>query len=189
VLSDPVLAHGGLSAGADNVATLLVVGAIIVLAWWRIVRRRTREGGRPTWLIALPVLAAVMIVAAVATPTFIRTTPSKKRPTSAARLAILSPAQGATESTKVPVKLALQGGKLAALDDAIPSKLPSNKGHIHLYVDGQILMIPTLDYTLDVKPGSHTLIAEFAAMDHGSFNPPVKAAVVFNVVPNAEPQK
>ena len=181
MLPDPVLAHGGLNAGADNVATLLVVVAIVVLAWWRIVWRRTRDGGRPPWLKVLPVLAAAMVVAAVVTPTFIRTTPSKKRPASAARLSILSPAQDATEGPKVPVRLALTGGKLAALDAPIPSKLPGNKGHIHLYLDGQISMIQTLDYTLEVKPGPHTLVAEYAAMDHGSFDPKVVAAVTFTV--------
>jgi len=181
VLATPVLAHGGLTAGADNVATLLVVAAIVVLAWWRIVRRRTRDGGRPGWLKLLPALAGVFVIGAVLTPTFVKTTPSKKRPTTTARLEIVSPVQGSTEPAKVPVRLALHGGKLAALDAAIPSKLPTNKGHIHLYLDGQILMIPTLDYTLNVKPGSHTLVAEYAAMDHGSFDPKVEAAVVFNV--------
>ena len=176
-----LLAHGGLTAGADNVATLLVVAAIVVLAWWRIVWRRTRDGGRRGWLKILPALAGVLVLGAVVTPTFVRTTPSKKRPNSTARLEILSPAQGSSEPAKVRVRLALHGGKLAALDAAIPSKLPANKGHIHLYLDGQILMIPTLDYTLNVKPGSHTLVAEYAAMDHGSFDPKVEAAVVFNV--------
>src|SRR3954463_12481013 len=46
----PVLAHGGLSAGADNVATVLVIGAIVTLAWYRIVRRRSPKGERPRWL-------------------------------------------------------------------------------------------------------------------------------------------
>jgi hypothetical protein len=32
-------------------------------------------------------------------------------------------------------------------------------------------------------------VAEFAAMDHGSFDPPVKAAVVFNVAEKTEAQK
>src|SRR5205085_12085054 len=118
---------------------------------------------------------------AVVTPTFVRTTPSKKRPNSTARLEILSPAQGSSEPAKVRVRLALHGGKLAALDAPIPSKLPANKGHVHLYLDGQILLIQTLDYTLDAKPGSHTLVAEYAAMDHGSFDPKVEAAVVFTV--------
>src|SRR5438067_8810837 len=94
VLATPVLAHGGLTAGADNVATLLVVAAIVVLAWWRIVWRRTRDGDRPGWLKLLPVLAAALVVGAVVTPTFVKTTPSKKRPASTSRLEILSPVQG-----------------------------------------------------------------------------------------------
>src|SRR5437879_5902850 len=115
-----LLAHGGLAAGADNVATLLVVAAIVVLAWWRIVWRRTRDGGRRGWLKILPALAGVLVLGAVVTPTFVRTTPSKKRPNSTARLEILSPAQGSSEPAKVRVRLALHGGKLAALDAPIP---------------------------------------------------------------------
>jgi hypothetical protein len=183
VPAGPVLAHGGSSAGADNVATLLVVAAIVVLAWWRmVVRRAAKAGGtRPPWLPVLPVAAVLMLVAAVVTPTFIRTTPSKKRPASTARLAIVSPAPGETVGPKVRVQLALTGGKLVALDAPIPSRLPADRGHIHLTADEQLLMIPCLDYTLDLPPGPHTLTAEYAAVDHGSFNPPVVASVTFSV--------
>ena len=181
MLATPVLAHGGLNAGAVNVATLLVVAAIVVLAWWRIVRRRTRDGGRPGWLKLLPALAGVLVLGAVVTPTFVRTTPSKKRPNSTARLEILSPAQGSSEPAKVRVRLALHGGKLAALDAPIPSKLPANKGHIHIYVDGTIRMVPGLEDNVDLLPGPHTIRVEYVAIDHAPFaNPPV-AAVVFTV--------
>src|SRR3954467_6322819 len=66
VFSDPVLAHGGLNAGADNVATILVVGAIVVVAWFQIVRRRARFSGQPSpkWLKLLPVLAVVLVAGA-----------------------------------------------------------------------------------------------------------------------------
>ena len=175
----PVYAHGGLSAGADNVATILVIAAVIVLAWFRIVQRRTPKPERPPWLFGLPVLAALLIVAAVATPSFVRTTEAKKRPATTARIVVLSPVQGATTGRKVAVKLDLIGARLAPLDALVTGKLPTNRGHIHLTLDRQLLMIPTLDYTLDVSPGPHTLTAEFAAMDHGSFDPPVVAAVTF----------
>jgi hypothetical protein len=122
----------------------------------------------------------MLLVGALLSPTFVSTTPAKTRPTSKARLEVLSPAPGSTVGEKVPVKLRLTGAKLAALNAIVPSKLPSDRGHIHLLVDGkQLLMIPSLDYTLEVPPGPHTLRAEFAAVDHAPFNPPVVVSVDF----------
>src|SRR3954451_9997264 len=108
----PVLAHGGLSAGSDNVATVLVVLAIVALAWFRIVRRRSPKGERPKWLPALPAAAVVMLVLAVGTAAFVSPTASKTRPVTAARLEILSPTQGATTGRRVDVRLELQNAKL-----------------------------------------------------------------------------
>jgi hypothetical protein len=175
----PVLAHGGLSAGSDNVATVLVVLAIVMLAWFRILQRRSPKGERQRWLPALPAGAAVMLVLAVVTPSFVSTTASKTRPVTTARLAIVAPAAGATTGRKVDVRLALQNAKLAPLDQLVNGKLPSDRGHIHLTLDRQLLMIPSLDYTLDVTPGPHTLLAEFVAIDHASFRTPVVASVQF----------
>ena len=72
----PVLADGGRTAGSDTVATLLVVAAVAVLIWFRIVRRRTRDGGRPRWLNLLPVGAGLLVLAAVLAPTFVSSAPA-----------------------------------------------------------------------------------------------------------------
>ena len=47
-----------------------------------------------------------------------------------------------------------------------------NKGHLHLMLDGQLVSMnfkPTA--TIPVKPGTHLLVVEFVASDHGPFNP------------------
>jgi hypothetical protein len=41
----------------------------------------------------------------------------------------------------------------------------------------------TASTTIEGDPGTHELKAEFVAVDHGPFNPPVTASVRFRVVP------
>ena len=58
-----------------------------------------------------------------------------------------------------------------------------NEGHIHLYLDGSLLAMTGLDTQIIVLPGPHTLRAEFVAVDHGPFRPPVVATEMFRVQP------
>lgn len=47
-------------------------------------------------------------------------------------------------------------------------------GHIHIYVDGSVVSMPTtLDTKIELEPGKHTLMAEFVAADHSRFDPPI----------------
>ena len=109
-----------------------------------------------------------------------------KRPTSTARLAIISPRPGATYSpSSVPVKVELTGGEVLLQASA---KLTSDTGHIHLELDGQtITMLAGLESDVaqvlgkPLDPGSHLLQVEFAAADHLPFNPRVIVAVPFTV--------
>ena len=51
--------------------------------------------------------------------------------------------------------------------------LVPNEGHIHLYLDGTLVqMIGGLHAIVTASPGTHTLRAEFVALDHGPFRPP-----------------
>jgi hypothetical protein len=104
-------------------------------------------------------------------------TPSSGRPSSTAVLKIVSP----TPLQKVPtsgvvVKISLTGAHI------VPSgttALKPDEGHVHLSVDGKII---TYTGGLDVPTGpltkgQHLLQVEFAASDHGPFNPRVTQAV------------
>jgi hypothetical protein len=58
-----------------------------------------------------------------------------------------------------------------------------NEGHVHLYLDGSLVSMTTaLDARVAAPPGQHELQAEFVALDHVPFQPPVVATVTFSVV-------
>ena len=44
-------------------------------------------------------------------------------------------------------------------------------------------MTSSTDQMLPLSPGTYRLQAEFVAVDHGPFDPPVTASVMFKVVP------
>ena len=60
-----------------------------------------------------------------------------------------------------------------------------NAGHIHVSIDGQLVsMLDGLKWPVnDLKPGPHSLSAEFVAADHGPFRNPVIAAEQVEVSP------
>jgi hypothetical protein len=104
-------------------------------------------------------------------------TPTSGRPSSTAVLKIVSP----TPLEKVPtsgvlVKISLTGAHV------VPSgstNLKPDEGHIHLKVDGRVI---TLTGGLEVSTGpltkgQHLIQVEFAASDHGPFNPRVTQSV------------
>ncbi len=109
-----------------------------------------------------------------------------KRPTSTARLRILSPQPGTTYApASVPVKVELIGGTVLLQSSA---EVTSDTGHIHLELDGQTISLlagteadvsAVIGRPLD--PGSHLLKVEFAAADHLPFDPRVIVAVPFSV--------
>ena len=96
---------------------------------------------------------------------------------------MLSPRSGEVlhgDPAIVPVVLRLSGGRVVPLTSI---HLVPNEGHIHLYLDGSLEAMTGLDASIAVQPGSHTLEAEFVAVDHGPFRPPVIVTVAFRVLP------
>jgi len=97
-------------------------------------------------------------------------TPSP-RPSSTAKLALVSPRAGqVVHGSTVHVVVSLQG---ATIVPATSSNIRPDQGHLHLYLDGQIV---SMDYQKDatipnVSPGQHVLRVEFVASDHAPFDP------------------
>jgi hypothetical protein len=178
------LANGTGSAVDEGVQSLLFL-ATLILAWVGVSRirgtgfqRLPRAAG---WIVV--VLAGCTVVAAFVVPPNLRPTIAAVRPTTDARLEILSPRPDQVfrgDPADVQVHLRLIGGRIVGFTS---SRLVQNEGHVHLILDGRLVsMTSSTDQTLALSPGTYQLKAEFVAVDHGPFDPPVTASVTFSVV-------
>jgi hypothetical protein len=140
---------------------------------------------RPTRL-ALAALAIVLLGAcssaggSTSTPA---PTSVVARPTSTAKLTIVTPRNGQTLSRQTPdVRLSLTGAKLVS---HTTTRIRPDQGHIHLLVDGKLV---AMNYGLDERlpnltPGQHLVQVEFVAADHAPFDPRVLTQAAFTVKP------
>jgi hypothetical protein len=136
--------------------------------------------------LALAALAVVLLGACSstggATPTPAPTTPVA-RPSSTAKLTILTPRNGQTISRQASqVRLGLTGAKIVS---QTTTRLRPDQGHIHLLVDGKLV---AMNYGLNEKlstlaPGQHLIQVELVAADHAPFDPRVLTQAAFTVKP------
>jgi hypothetical protein len=179
------IADGTGSSVDEGVQSLLFL-ATLILAWVGVSRIRStgfRRLPRAAGWIAI-VLAGCALVAAFVVPPKLRPTIAAVRPTTDARLEILSPRQGQVfqgDPADVPVSLRLIGGRIVRFTS---SRLVPNEGHVHLILDGRLVsMTSSTNQTLPLSPGTYRLEAEFVAVDHGPFDPSVTESVRFSVIP------
>jgi hypothetical protein len=103
------------------------------------------------------------------------------RPSSTAKLAILSPKSGSVvHGSAIDVRLSLHDAHIVK---ATSTDLQPDEGHVHLTLDGKLV---SMNYSLSnqltgVSPGRHLLQAEFVANDHFPFDPRVIAVSSFEV--------
>lgn len=108
---------------------------------------------------------------------------SSPRPSSTAKLAILSPENGsAVQGSTVDLELSLQGARVVKQTS---SDLSPEEGHLHVLLDGSLI---AMNYRLgdeipDVGTGPHRIDVEFVASDHAPFDPRVTAVASFQVEP------
>lgn len=110
-------------------------------------------------------------------------TPSAARPRSTGTITILQPASGAlVKGPTMKVKVSVTGARVL-LASEVSRDIKPDTGHVHLALDGKtVTLLAGLEYEIkDLTPGSHILQAEFAAADHGPFNPRVLATATFTV--------
>jgi hypothetical protein len=102
------------------------------------------------------------------------------RPHTDAKLAIVQPTPNEVTGPDVTVQLSLTGAQIVP---ATSSHLRPDQGHIHLYVDSRLVsMYYQLSETAHgLKPGLHSLQAEFVASDHLPFANRVVTSVLFQV--------
>ncbi|HEX3622153.1 MAG TPA: hypothetical protein VHT97_07550 [Acidimicrobiales bacterium] len=175
-------AHGGAGSSADTVSAFLLTGEFGLVSWFLNLRRREKTSGKKKkflWVL-VPVMLGVLALALTAGSWAPKTKPSKNRPVTAARLAIVDPTPNEVTGPDVPLRLELTGGTIV---QATSTRLSPTEGHVHLYVDGKLVSM-TYGLTDDLKnlsPGPHSLRAEFVAADHAPFKNPVVAAVLIQV--------
>jgi len=138
--------------------------------------------------LALIVAAAIVLTAcgssddggSAATGT---TAPSSDRPTSTAKLSIVTPKVGeVVHGSSVDLHVKLQGAKLVP---ATTTNIVPDEGHLHVILDDTLIsMTQGLEQTIpNVSPGDHRIMVEFVASDHAPFDPRVVSVVAFEVNP------
>ena len=159
---------------------LFFVGIAAGIGCYRL-SRRPRTSGNRAFIVGLGAVTVACLLVASSLPFFVGQT--LHRPSSSAQIAFVTPRAGETlreTGGSVQVELRLDGGTI------VPGStlhLVPNEGHVHLYLDGTLVqMIGGLHASVAASPGTHTLRAEFVALDHGPFRPPVTAEVTFQVV-------
>ena len=177
-----LLAHQG-SAGVAGVVAI----CLFMAAWplgvgaWALLRPES-VGLRRAEGLGLGVLAAGCLCTATILPFILRPGPSVFRPTTRARIQIVSPRDGeVVRARDVHLVVRLDGGKLVPFTS---KTLVPNEGHLHVWLDGRLVsMLFGSSSTIQVEPGHHTLQVEFVAVDHGPFAPRVRDSVTFDAAP------
>ena len=106
---------------------------------------------------------------------------ASQRPSSTAKVTIVSPTNGeVVKGPDVVVKVDLTGAKIV---QATSTDLRPDEGHIHVSLDGQLVTMTSGTETTipDVAPGHHVVQVDFVANDHGPFFPNVVAVTSFEV--------
>jgi hypothetical protein len=133
--------------------------------------------------VLLGVAAVACLGVGTALPLILHASVTVTRPSTAARLQIVSPTQGEAfqgDPATIYVEVRLEGGRVVPISSL---HLVPNEGHIHLSLDGSLVAMTGLQGQFSAPPGVHTLRAEFVAIDHGPFRPRVLATVTFSVHP------
>ena len=170
------LAHVGHCTNAEAASTIGVSGLLAVLLFrpWRKVATVSARITR----LALPLVLAVAVTA-TGCGGGKSSSSSTNRPATDARIQIVQPTPNQVTGPDVTLVVNLIGAKVVQPAKGTPRP---DEGHIHLYLDGALVsMSYALDKELEVMPGTHQLAAEFVAVDHGPFNPRVRAVVEFRV--------
>jgi hypothetical protein len=113
-------------------------------------------------------------------PASTTTPPAAARPSSPAKLAIMSPRNGQSVGERPELRLELDGGKIV---NQTTTRVQGDEGHIHLHVDGKLI---DMNYGLrqrlpQLPPGQHVVRVEFVAADHAPFDPRVLTQAAFQV--------
>jgi hypothetical protein len=102
------------------------------------------------------------------------------RPSSPARLTIMTPRNGQTVKEGAELRLGLDNARII---NQTTTRIQGDEGHIHLLVDGKLV---NMNYGLrqrlpELTPGQHVVQVEFVAADHAPFEPRILTQAAFTV--------
>lgn len=152
-------------------------------AWVRFRRARTGSSSdRPAaWVLVAG--AGVCVVLAGVLPPLISPAPAASRPHTDATISFISPTSGEVfhgDPAHVNIQVRVDGARIVRFTS---SHLVPDEGHVHIYIDRRLVcMTFTASCRTNIPPGEHVILAEFVAVDHGPFAPPVTASVRITVV-------
>ena len=177
----PAYAHLGHCTTAEAASTIAVSGllAVLLIRPWKKVSSLSAK-------ITRLVLPAVLAIAVTATGCggSKTSTSSSQHPASPVRIQITQPTPNQTTGPDVTLVVNLIGGKVVpAAQTTVKGSVPTDQGHIHVSLDGTLVNMAysTTQDLHGLKPGQHTLTAEFVAIDHLPFQNRPTAAVIFMV--------
>jgi hypothetical protein len=164
LVPSPAYAHAVGPGSGVELELLLAAGALLVGGF----KLRSTPGRFAVGNILITI-GALGIAAALVVPNLGTPTPKS----TSARIEIVSPADGDTvQSGTVDIVVDISNGVLAK------SSSDTEGGHIHIYVDDEMVSMPyTTDTSVQLEPGQHTITVEYVDTAHMSFAPPVTATV------------
>lgn len=85
-------------------------------------------------------------------------------------VSIAKPSKGATVPANVPVDIEAEIAGETLTDETTGTD--PTKGHIHIFVDGELSSMPSKLVTpVELETGAHEITVEFVAADHSQFEP------------------
>ena len=151
----------------------------------RLPRTRVARPRRRALAVALLAVAGLALTACSggdgggsAAPT--TAAPAAPRPSSPAKLTIMSPRNGQTVKEGAQLRLGLDNAKIV---NQTTTRIQGGEGHIHLLVDGKLV---NMNYGLrqrlpELAPGQHVVQVEFVAADHAPFEPRILTQAAFTI--------
>jgi len=178
----PAYAHLGHCTNAEAVSTIGVslVVAVLLFRPWKKVSTLSAKLTR----LALPLVLAVAVTATGCGGAKSTSSSTTQHPASPVRIQIVQPTPNQTTGPDVTLVVNVIGGKVVpATQTTVKGAIPTDQGHIHVSLDGQLVNMAysTTQDLHGLKPGQHTLTAEFVAVDHVPFKNRPTAAVIFTV--------
>src|SRR5947209_8097583 len=180
----PPSANLGHCPTAEAASTVAVSGLLAVLLFrpWKKVSTLSAKISR----LALPAVLAIAVTAPGCGGSKPSTSSSNvQHPVSPVRIQITQPTPNQVTGPDVTLVVNVIGGKVVpAVQTTVTGKnVPTDQGHIHVSLDGQLvnMAFSTTQDLHGLKPGQHTLTAEFVAVDHLPFKNRLTAAVIFMV--------